>query len=78
MVLQEILNVMRLGGLAGDPNFKRQAKEFISNLTSGPPTSGDNGRGTAFGQTGPTTLQEQRKLALAAEANDTTLPFAGL
>jgi len=78
MVLRELLELMRLGGLSEDPNFKRQVDEFISNVSGGIPTSGDSGRGTAFAATGPTTLAEQRKLMLQAELDDTTLPFSGL
>jgi len=78
MVLQEILNIMRFGGLAEDPNFQRQAKEFVSRITDVIPTSGDNGRGTAFSATGPTDLAEQRRLMIQAELDDTTLPFSGL
>jgi len=40
------------------------------------PTTG-RGRG-GFGQTGPTTLKEQAELTRIAEANQTTLPFAGI
>jgi len=78
MVLQEILNIIRLGGLAEDPNFKRQVDEFVSGFTNVLPTSGDNGRGTAFSATGPKNLAEQRKLMLQAELDDTTLPFFGI
>jgi len=72
-ILNNILFVMR----ASNPEFRRglqQAAELLPNLQ---PTSGDNGRGTAFGQTGPSTLAEQRKLVLFAEKNDLPWTFAG-
>jgi len=73
-ILRNILFVMQ----ASNPEFRRGLQEATKLLTNVHPTAGEAGRGGAFEQTGPTTLQEQRRIALAAEAADTTLPFAGL
>jgi len=78
MVLREILTILRFGGLAEDPNFRRQVDAFISTIGSEPQITSGNNRGTAFSATGPKTLAEQRRLMIQSELNDTTLPFSGL
>ena len=73
--LGDILFVMRVGS---NPDVFSQVENTLANIAFTHPTAGDSGRGQAFGQTGPSTLAEQRRIALDAERNDTTLPFAGL
>jgi len=73
MVLREFLTILR----ASNPDFIRQVEKAFP-VANTQPTSGDSGRGQAFGQTGPTTLEEQRKLDLFASRNDLPLSYAGL
>jgi len=74
MVFREFLTILR----ASNPEFVAEVQNAFANVTNTLPTSGDSGRGQAFGQTGPSTGAEQRRLVLEAERNDTTWPFAGL
>ena len=85
-----ILNVMRDGGIAELVNtlpfqdhqrfvideINRQEAQDFSFRALNDPTSGSGLGG--FGQTGPATLKEQRRLDMIAAENDTTLPYAGL
>ena len=61
---------------ASNPEFRRGLQEAADTIANVHPTADDSGKGTAFAQTGPTNLVEQRRLALAAEAADTTLALA--
>jgi len=73
-ILGDVLFVMRVGS---NPDFSREVERVFTPANT-QPTSGDSGRGTAFGQTGPTTLEETRRISIIADRNQTTLPFAGL
>lgn len=73
-ILTDFLLILR----ASNPEFRVVVQEALANVTNTLPTAGNDNKGTAFAQTGPTDLREQRRLMLLADANDTTLPFAGL
>jgi len=75
MVFHELLFVLRVGS---NPNFANQVKESFMRGVTTIPTSGDSGRGTAFGATAPSDPREEIALWKRSAERDEPPTFSGL
>jgi len=73
-ILENTLFLLRVGS---NPNFIREVERVFTPANT-QPTSGDGGRGTAFGATGPATDKEEIALWKRSKERDEPPTFSGL